>query len=741
MALPIIVIHNVDGSNTQASGAGPGDGFTSGSALFGSDGGSTSGTRFAFWDGDSLDLTNVATDGSHLLYIPSSSTRRFTRILGKKNTTQTFTANTTAGSATITNVSNLSGISVGDYIETRAMSLSGEIVSIDAGAGTITLPFSAPFDSTGSTFKCPKQVTCEESFNLASAYAIGGKRKDFETTNTHTKTMFNANNWKAGWIAYLYYTGVDYGQLTGVISLAVSGDTTSGRCKLVGISGTPFITCATNAGNIIQLPGTDYWDFVNIGFSHTHTNRGFAIQNATSQSTDIRIIDCVFDGVSVPLATGSSWTRVLLKGCEIKNCTHTTTALLNMAGAIVDVIGCSIHNNANPWVLQTASAAAVTYTFKDNLVYDNVGGGVAQTGTSPAAFNFKVLGNTFIGNGGPLVSYANTTLAAGAVCILQNNLVYGNRGYGVSVASISNTALQKLLFPLNRHNAWGQNSSGAYLNIPAGTNDKTLTDIPVTEASLTTYSTAIVALSPVAYFKFDESSGTEMTDSSGNARHGTYVNSPTFSQTGARNMTGDTSVFFDGVSDYATWTINGVGTGSFSFVGFIKFVSSADWSMLMQAAGASGFYLQRNGGTSNLYVQCYTGGVARTLSGSNNLLDGNWHHVAVVYDGTRVYCYRDGTLFESIAATGVTILSNGTTAYFATNSGLTQPASMHWDETAFFNFALTATQVNTLFRNSRRWVDFNLNDNASGGALCKGERYPKTFPGGLTVSSGNIGAV
>lgn len=486
MALPTVVFNNLTGSNSQASGAGPGDGTTSGSAFFGTDGGATSGTRFGFFDGDSHDLSNVATDGSHLLYISNtSSTRRFTRILGKKDTFQYFTGDVTAGSNEITNVSSVSGITVGDYLYTTAMSFDGECTAVvGAFPHSITMPFNAPFSGTGITFHCPKQVTCEESFNLASGYAVGGKRQDFETTNTSSKTLFNANNWKAGWIAELEYTGTNYQQLTGAISLGTSGDVTAGRCKIVGVGGRPKITCATNAGNIFILPGSDYWDFENLEFEHTHaTNRGVAINNSTSQSTDIRVIDCVFDGLLVPLGTGSSWTRVLVKGCEIKNCTSTTAALFSMAGAIIDVIGCEIHDNANPWVLVTGNTAATTWSFVDNLVYNNSGGGLAQTNATAAGHYWRVVGNTYYANGNALVSFAMTGLAAAACCTLQNNLIYGNSGWGVNVASISSTTLQKILFPLNRHNAWGSNTSGNYQNIPAGVNDKTLTTNPFTDSA------------------------------------------------------------------------------------------------------------------------------------------------------------------------------------------------------------------------------------------------------------------
>ncbi len=63
------------------------------------------------------------------------------------------------------------------------------------------------------------------------------------------------------------------------------------------------------------------------------------------------------------------------------------------------------------------------------------------------------------------------------------------------------------------------------------------------------YADVVLADSPLAYYRLGESSGTTMTDSSGNGRHGTYVGSPTLGAAGL--VPGDTCADFDGVNDYA----------------------------------------------------------------------------------------------------------------------------------------------------------------------------------------------
>jgi hypothetical protein len=90
---PVLRVHNGTGANPpSASGAGPGDGTTSGSALTGTNA-SYSGSVVTL-DG-SPDLTNVVTTGDHVLYLGTSTGRRFFTITGKDNTAKTVTVSET----------------------------------------------------------------------------------------------------------------------------------------------------------------------------------------------------------------------------------------------------------------------------------------------------------------------------------------------------------------------------------------------------------------------------------------------------------------------------------------------------------------------------------------------------------------------------------------------------------------------------------------------------------------------
>lgn len=82
MALPVILVNATGGSDTAASGAGPSTALTGTSASYA--------TATVTLDG-SPDLTDVATDGSHVLYLVTSSSTRFFKITAKDNGAKTVT--------------------------------------------------------------------------------------------------------------------------------------------------------------------------------------------------------------------------------------------------------------------------------------------------------------------------------------------------------------------------------------------------------------------------------------------------------------------------------------------------------------------------------------------------------------------------------------------------------------------------------------------------------------------------
>lgn len=90
MANPTIVFNNSTGSDTAASGAGPATAVT-GTAAAHTGGSATTTITLT----NSPDLSGVATDGSHALWLKTASGRQYSRINAKDNTAKTLTVDDT----------------------------------------------------------------------------------------------------------------------------------------------------------------------------------------------------------------------------------------------------------------------------------------------------------------------------------------------------------------------------------------------------------------------------------------------------------------------------------------------------------------------------------------------------------------------------------------------------------------------------------------------------------------------
>src|SRR5687768_12899499 len=190
MALPTIIFNNSTGSNTAASGAGPSTALSGSQARTPTSGG----TRLGLFD--ATDLSGVLVDGSAVVYCAQASARKFSKVTAVKNTQQVTTGNTTAASAVVTGIGSTSGMAAGDLVTITNAGGPGVvhysyILTVDS-ATQITLVTAAVSASTGATITCPRQMTCSDTWLVATntAWAIGGKRKDFETTNAHSKQLF-----------------------------------------------------------------------------------------------------------------------------------------------------------------------------------------------------------------------------------------------------------------------------------------------------------------------------------------------------------------------------------------------------------------------------------------------------------------------------------------------------------------------------------------------------------------------
>ena len=173
-------------------------------------------------------------------------------------------------------------------------------------------------------------------------------------------------------------------------------------------------------------------------------------------------------------------------------------------------------------------------------------------------------------------------------------------------------------------------------------------DASTTHASR--YRDAVMSDTPLAYFRFEETSGTVAKDETG-AHDGTWLTTPTFSQPGA--FEGSSSVLFQqgtpsrlsmpgdvfrfaGTVPYAVemWLKPG------RFVDYEWILTTeaprGGWSILTDATGAVHYEVWDvvDGGNSSIRYLVPT---------AKNLVLGTFSHVVVTYDGTDAAIWIDGT--------------------------------------------------------------------------------------------------
>ncbi|MCJ7762348.1 LamG domain-containing protein, partial [Candidatus Bathyarchaeota archaeon] len=202
----------------------------------------------------------------------------------------------------------------------------------------------------------------------------------------------------------------------------------------------------------------------------------------------------------------------------------------------------------------------------------------------------------------------------------------------------------------------------------------------------------------VGWWRLDEGTGSVAGDSSGNGNNGTV-----YGATWADGKYGK-ALSFDGVNDYAqvpdSASMRDAGNNKRTLEFWAKFTSlSATGNILMIGlwdAVGNGFLIYGN--TVNFWTAFRTATDARDYAANITFAEvlNDWHHFAIVYDGSYVYIYLDGNLRRSEVLTGnwanvpVTFRVNYNPLAFG---GII-------DEVRIYNQALSAAEVQADFQKS-----------------------------------------
>ena len=271
------------------------------------------------------------------------------------------------------------------------------------------------------------------------------------------------------------------------------------------------------------------------------------------------------------------------------------------------------------------------------------------------------------------------------------------------------------------------------------------------------YRTAVLASNPLGYWRLGDASGSAAADSSGMAHPGVYTGGGfTYGVTSALTTdTNNKAATFNGTSSYVSVT-NPVLAGqstTFSAEAWVKGSAITGRYFLTEGntSSTTPFWGLATDGTTGTHavftVRDDASHVAMAI-GTKTILDGTWHHVIGVRNGTTVSVYVDGALDATTTLSTLSTLTLGLTTVGALHRITT--VSNYFggsiDEAALYGTSLTAAQIADHYQAARSNYAGTIHPNApsaywrlgetSGTAAAdtSGNAHTGTYTGGYTLS-------
>jgi hypothetical protein len=208
----------------------------------------------------------------------------------------------------------------------------------------------------------------------------------------------------------------------------------------------------------------------------------------------------------------------------------------------------------------------------------------------------------------------------------------------------------------------------------------------------------------LSHWALDESNGSKAVDSLGNYP-GTLVNAPTWQPT--QGQLGG-ALEFDGSDDridLGTLDISGKEM-SISFWFKADNFDERDARIISKATGTSNtdhYWMVSTFKNSSLRFRLKTNGTITTLNSPEDIISiGQWHHVTVTYDGSKMSIYRDGELVASRLKTGNIDKNNKIPVAIGNqpaNAG-SRPFDGLIDEVRIYNIGLAIDQIQAIIGNN-----------------------------------------
>ena len=219
-----------------------------------------------------------------------------------------------------------------------------------------------------------------------------------------------------------------------------------------------------------------------------------------------------------------------------------------------------------------------------------------------------------------------------------------------------------------------------------------------------TYSQAVLADSPVAFWRLGETGGTTAADRAG-SNNATISGSVTLNQSGAL-ADGNKAMRFDGVdgtdviapNSASLMGINGSAAVSMeAWVNPQSLTLPSGYRLFYSFPGQPGTYigLYNGGGTPRFVVSMVINGVQRSFVGGPTVVAGSWYHVAATYDGAAMTLYINGAAVGQLAGLSgpLSLGASGVQLGSYPVAGASLGFDGFVDEAAIYAYALPAGQV------------------------------------------------
>lgn len=204
----------------------------------------------------------------------------------------------------------------------------------------------------------------------------------------------------------------------------------------------------------------------------------------------------------------------------------------------------------------------------------------------------------------------------------------------------------------------------------------------------------------LAYYKFDENTGTSASDASGNSHTGTLSGSTVPSWDSP--YIGISSLLFNGSTAYVNVPTSASlepGSGDFSIMFWVKSTTPGTEMLISMYTGSLGdyYFIRLNGsGLIDAVFQGQHGGPS-DVNGAVVITDGSWHLVVVTLTSMVTRLYVDAVLDGTSGVTTGGPVSPGVNLNFATyQNGAGQFFPGNLDEVGFYSRVLTGTEMTNL---------------------------------------------